>query len=352
MQTVCYHRDQNKSVAGRTWMAENDWLNEKDSALGPASEGVYGGQQSAVRYELRPLTTGEILDRTFFLYRSDFWLYVGLASIASGVSVLASIGRLTYLHFKAIPVTSPNAVFAGAAFSIVGAILYFAVYSVTHAATVSAVSSIYLGERTSMGRAFDSVKGHWLRYCLIALWQSWSAGWIFMLMVAPIAAMAGLGLKNLNWLIALLVFFAIGGLVYGLIAYIRNSLAIPAAVMEDLKVRSAMRRSKQLIAGHKGRIFLLLLLLFALYCVAGALQFPFALLLLHSRSAEHVVEEFISLLVAFLCNSLIGPVASIALCLFYIDERVRKEAFDIEFLMSKTSPGSGGATGDATAELA
>jgi hypothetical protein len=332
-------------------MTGDNWLNESASqgqlAPGPTDAGT-----RPVVHELRPLTTGEILDRTFFLYRSNFWLYVGLASIAAGVSVLASVGRLTYLHFRGIAVTSPNAALAGAGFSIVGALLYFAAYSVTHAATVSAVSSIYLGERTSMGEAFDAVKGHWLRYCLIALWQSWSAGWIFVLMIAPVAGMARLGVKNLNGLIALLVFFALGSLVYGLIAYIRNSLAIPAAVMEDIGVRRAMRRSKQLVAGRKGRIFLLLLLLFVLYCVAGSLQFPFALLLLHSRSAEHIIGQFISLFVAFLCSSLIGPVASIALCLFYIDERVRREAFDIEFLMNKTSMSSGSAAGDATAELA
>jgi hypothetical protein len=333
-------------------MTEHDWLSGSNSGTSPASEEIYGRNQPAVRHELRPLTTGEILDRTFFLYRANFWLYVGLASIASGVNTLAAIGRLAYLHFKAIPVTSPAAVFVGGAFTLAGAILYFAVYSVTHAATVSAVSSIYLGEQTSMGKALDAVKGHWLRYCLIALWQSWSAGWIFALMIVPVGMIAGLGLQNLAWLTALLVFFAFGSLIYGVIAYIRNSLAVPAAVMEDLSVERAMRRSKQLVAGHKGRIFLLLLLLFALYLVAGVLQLPFTLLLLHSRSTEHIVGEFISLFVAFLCSSLIGPVASIALCLFYIDERVRKEAFDIEFLMSKTLPGTDAAPGDATAELA
>jgi hypothetical protein len=337
---------------GELEMAEHDWLNENNSGIQPASGEMYSRTRPEVRHELRPLTTGEVLDRTFFLYRSNFWLYVGISSIAAGVNVLASIGRLAFLHFKGVPVTSSQAVLVGSVFSIVGAILYFAVYSVTHAATVSAVSAIYLGEQTSMGKAFDAVKGHWLRYCLIALWQSWSAGWIFALMIAPVAVMARLGLKNLNWLVALLVFFAICSLVYGLIAYIRNSLAVPASVMENLNVRSAMRRSKQLVAGRKGRIFLLLLLLFALYCVAGTLQFPFALLLLHSRSAEHIVGQFISLLVAFLCSSLIGPVASIALCLFYIDERVRREAFDIEFLMDRNSPGAGPTAADATAELA
>jgi hypothetical protein len=351
-QAVCYHLGQTKLQPGEREMTGDNWLNENTSQDRAASGAGEGETQQIVRHELRPLTTGEILDRTFFLYRSDFWLYVGLASIAAGVNILASIGRLTYLHFKGVAVTSPGAALVGVGFSIVGGILYFAAYCVTHAATVSAVSSIYLGEQTSMGRALDAVKGHWLRYCLIALWQSWSAGWIFVLMIAPIAGMASLGIKNFNGLVALLVFFALGSLVYGVIAYIRNSLAIPAAVMEDLEVPTAMRRSKQLVAGRKVRIFLLLLLLFALYCVAGALQFPFALLLLHSRSAEHIVGQFISLLVAFLCSCLIGPVASIALCLFYIDERVRREAFDIEFLMNKTSMGSGSAAGDATAELA
>ncbi|MEI9979127.1 MAG: hypothetical protein WDN23_09005 [Edaphobacter sp.] len=336
-------------------MAEHDWLNGSDPGAQPAHGQKYAAPVPTVRHELRPLTTGEILDRTFFLYRSNFWLYVGLASIAAGVSVLTSIARIAYLHFKNVPVTSPNAVMVGSAFSVVGALIYFAVYSVTHAATVSAVSSIYLGEPTSMDRAFNAVKGHWVRYCLIALWQTWSAGWIFALLIVPVFTMTALGIKNMTGLIALLVFLAIGGLVYGLIAYIRNSLAVPAAVIEDLPVRRAMRRSKQLVAGGKGRIFLLLLLLFALYFVAGALQMPFALLLLRSRSAEHIIEQFISLFVAFLCSSLIGPVASIALCLFYFDERVRKEAFDIEFLMDKTlgtGAASGGAPGDATAELA
>lgn len=335
-------------------MAEHDWLEGGNPGIQPVSEGVYGGAQPAVRHELRPLTTGEILDRTFFLYKSDFWLYVGLASIAAAVNVLTAIVRLGYLHLRGIPATSPKAVLAGSILSVVGAVVYFAAYSVTHAATVSAVSSIYLGESTSMGKAFGAVKGHWLRYCLIALWQSWSAGWAFILFLLPVVILPMMGMKGLGVVAAsgILVLLSFGGVAYGVIAYIRNSLAIPAAVMEDLDVRRAIRRSKQLVAGRKARIFLLLLLLFALYLVAGVMQMPFALLLLRSRSAEHIIEQFISLLVAFLCSSLIGPVASIALTLFYFDERVRKEAFDIEFLMNKMSPGASAAANDATAEMA
>ncbi len=333
-------------------MAEQDWLNGSTPGALPHSGEAYSRHQPAVRHELRPLTTGEILDRTFFLYRSNFWLYVGLASIAAGVNVLVSIARLTFVHFGRLPVTSPVTAFVGGVFTIVGSILYFAVYSVTHAATVSAVASVYLGQETSMGKALDAVKGHWLRYCLIALWQSWSAGWIFVLLIVPVGVMTALGIKNMPALVIFLVVVAIGSLAYGFIAYIRNSLAVPAAVMENLAVRQAMRRSKQLAEGTKGRIFMLLLLLFALYCVAGALQFPFAVLLLRSRSAEHIVAQVISLFVAFLSSSLIGPVASIGLCLFYFDQRVRKEAFDIEFLMEKSLPEPGPTPGSATVELA
>jgi hypothetical protein len=39
------------------------------------------------------------------------------------------------------------------------------------------------------------------------------------------------------------------------------------------------------------------------------------------------------LVVNFCVTTLVTPVGPIGLCLFYIDERVRKEGFDIEILM-------------------
>ena len=72
-------------------------------------------------------------------------------------------------------------------------------------------------------------------------------------------------------MLAGILFFVgfVGGGVYGVIAYIRNSLAIPAALMEQTGVRASMRRSKTLAAGTKGRIFVVLLVAMALYMVAA-----------------------------------------------------------------------------------
>src|SRR5438445_11789474 len=92
-------------------MAEQDWLGGTDSRIEPMAGAMAGRLQPAVRHELRPLTTGEILDRTFFLYRSNFWLYVGLASIAAGASVLASIGKLAYIRLSTtMQSSSPKAI--------------------------------------------------------------------------------------------------------------------------------------------------------------------------------------------------------------------------------------------------
>ena len=322
-------------------MAEQDWLSGEVSTTGPGSGMGYGpGLMApapapmvpvATKLELRPLSTGEILDRTFFLYRSRFWMFVGIASLAAAFSVLTSVAQTTTLHYSKLGSIAGAGI--GGVMTMVSAVLYLLAYTFTQAATTSALSAIYLGDSTSLKVALKAVRGHWFRYCLIGLWQIWSGMWIFMLLIIPVVALTSLGVKNLGWLIWLLVVTAIGSVVYGMIAYLRNSLAIPASVMEALPVRDAMRRSKTLVAGRKGRILLMFLLLYALYIVAAMFQVPLAMLLTQSKAGVYVAVRTISLVVAFVGNALVAPVGAIALCLFYFDERVRKEGFDIEFLM-------------------
>jgi hypothetical protein len=233
---------------------------------------------------------------------------------------------------------TPRGLIVGYAFAFVTAIAAFAAYSFTHAATTSAVSAVYLGQETSVGIALRSVLRKWFRYPLIALWQSWSMMWIFIILLVPAVSFWEFGLQSLAWLGGILFFLAFLSLIYGIIAYLRNSLAVPASVIENLPVRAAMRRSKVLTPGTKGRIFLLLLLLGALYMVAGMLQIPFAVIALQVRSTAHIAAQAITLLITFLTGALVGPIGAIGLCLFYFDQRVRKEAFDIEFLMDRTAP--------------
>jgi len=131
------------------------------------------------------------------------------------------------------------------------------------------------------------------------------------------------------------VILALAGLslIYGMYAYLRNSLAVAASVFEDLPIRKSMRRSKTLTVKRNFSIFLLLLLVFVLQLVGSGLRIPFMLMALYTHPPLRLVAQGLMVLVTFLTTSAIAPVAAIGLCLFYIDQRVRLEGFDIEALM-------------------
>jgi hypothetical protein len=333
-------------------MADQAWF----TADGSGGEGLVATPppppafSTQSRYELRPLTTGELLDRTFFLYRSNFWLFVGLASIAAAVNVVMQLFKLVFQHFFGVvllgSVSGPSAnagsiarTTAFFALSLVSSVLYFAVYGVTQAATTSAVSAIYLGDATSMKIAFRAVSARWASFFGISLWQIWSAGWIFTLLIIPPLAIFGLGMRSKMAIAGFMSMLALLSLIYGTIAYIRNSFGVPVAVMENLKTRAAMRRSKVLTAGSKGRIFLLFVFIAVLYFVVLAIQSPLLVLVAQTKGPPQLLlGQALGLVIGFFASAALGPVGAIGLCLFYIDQRIRKEGFDIEFLMERSGP--------------
>ncbi len=88
-----------------------------------------------------------------------------------------------------------------------------------------------------------------------------------------------------------------------------------------------------LLTERKGRIFLLGLLVFAMGMIVGIVLSPLTFMAVRAHGAERYILQMVQLSGAFFSRLLVGPVAAIALCLFYFDERVRHEGFDIEFLM-------------------
>jgi hypothetical protein len=305
-----------------------------------------------LHYDLRPLSTGEVLDRTFQIYRSRFALFAGLAVLPAAVSVVTNGLRLVYATHQNTHVQVGAAFYRAQIFtitlSLVSAVISLVLYGITQAATTWAVSAVYLGEAASIRAAYGVAFKNWFRYTLIVLRQVWASVWLpIVLFVAAIAIPGTFGRRagGLQWLIILLFVAAFLSLIYGVWAYIRISLAVPAAVVESLKIRAALRRSAQLMASRKIRVFLLLLLLCALYMVVGVIESPLLILAVRSRGAQAFVTQAINLAVSFVAGTLIGPVGAIGVCLFYFDERVRREGFDIEWMMRKLGPPVAGATG-------
>jgi hypothetical protein len=179
----------------------------------------------------------------------------------------------------------------------------------------------------------------------IALWQGWSAMWLPLLLLVPGFLLV---LPRMPWHApvmggVLLVLGFTGGLAYGVIAFLRNSLAVQAAVVEELKVREAIRRSKVLTRGAKGRNFVVFLIAWCLAVVGSGLEMPLALIvgLGALRGEQHVLAMVGMLLINFVTRTLVTPVVLIGLSLVYFDQRVRQEALDLLLML-------GGAAGMGT----
>jgi hypothetical protein len=302
---------------------------------------------------LRPLSTGEILDRTLALYRRHFWLFVGIGTVPAAAVALSTALRLMFLKsFTQLP--GPTAGNPNAASQAMGAmalmqvaflpalLIIVVVYGVAQAATVRAVQELSMGTLSTAAEAYRAVRSRWLRWTGIALRQIWSAVWPmaagFVLMAIALLLPGGVkahpgafvGLVLLGWLLL------IAGIVLGVLNYLRVALSPAAGVTENLGVNASLRRSRALVSGRKGRIFLALLLVYVLHMVAGGLQLPFILLAGTMHGIQRVLLLAADLLIAFVATALVSPIASIAMTMFYTDERVRREGYDIELLLQRS----------------
>src|SRR5579862_3275315 len=265
--------------------------------------------------DLRPLSLGELLDRTFFLYRRNFLLFTGIAAIPYSLLLAVSLGSVLFdskIAFPQFPPTAapipPAAAFSGMftgimIVSIVGTVAFL--YSA--AASVFAVSEIYLGRSASIIGSLKSASRKFF----------------------PL-----LGVVILTFLIM------IGGFILLIIPAFyfmcRLAVAMAAAVLEEIGPGTAIRRSFELTKGFAGRAFMIYLLYFALaFAVGGALQFPFGILIVVYAKQPAMLTVWMGLMQvsSFFVRVLVAPIGTISMSLYYYDLRVRKEAFDLQLMM-------------------
>jgi hypothetical protein len=303
-----------------------------------------GDHREQPGYMLRPLSLGEILDRSFAVYRANFWLFVGIGSLSAAVQLLVNAILLVIYkgYFPAHPAQVGIHFNLGArqSGSLIGSLPVFLVAAVTQAATVWALSEVYLGRPATIGRSVRAVIPRWLRFVGIAIWQVWSFMWVPMLLVVPaifLLAFSGARFGATGAIAGGVLMFLgiVAGGVYGVFAFIRNSLGVPSAVLEQLNVRAAMRRSKVLTAGAKGRIFVVYLITWCLFLVAGVLEAPLSLLVVYGamRGEKHIAAQIVMLLVNFVAYSAVVPVMMIGLTLVYFDQRVRQDGLDLLLML-------------------
>lgn len=256
--------------------------------------------------ELRPLSLGEILDRTFSLYRRNFLLFIGITAIPQ-IFVLGLHLVQVYLTMGATrgKLVQPGMAAFGA---IVGVIVYLIAYLYVQGGTVYAVSDLYLQRPTSIGAALRRMKGE-------------AANLFGVLMLNGLAIFAGF------------ILLIIPGIYLGC----RLATCVPAALLENIGARDSLSRSYNLTKDFAGRAFVIYLLYFALlYGAFLLLSFPFLMGIALSRKDPAMVMTWMSLsqVGSTIATILVTPIVTIATTMFYYDLRVRKEAFDLQMMMN------------------
>ena len=259
---------------------------------------------SASMPRFEAMTTGVLLDRAFRLYTSNFSLMLGITAAAYvpfylimviiesrvGVNVQAPSGGLSTLLFQIVFMI----LWASIAFPIAGG------------AATYAISERYLGNEVTIGEA--------LRLALSRFWT---------LSIAQITA-------TIRVLFGFLLL-----IVPGILWMLSYTLIVPAVLIEGQNATPSLRRSRDLVKGHRGKVFCVM---FIINLLQGILALGVSMvsgMIFNSDSAGGAVlnSAMNNLLSIFLT-----PLGIVATILLYYDMRIRKEGFDLEMLSRAITP--------------
>ena len=293
---------------------------------------------------LRPLSTSELLDRTFHIYRNHFLLFAGIMAIPQLFVLALQLGNSALI-------ASQFVIVAAIANILILFVNWVAIES-SHAATVVAVSDINLEKPSAIGLAYSVAKRSLLRVIGISFLFIFIPGLVAALVGIVVALLVAIpfgllshggGIDNVTLIRVVSGSVAIGVFVLvplvGLRWWLAWAVAVPVAVVEGSGVRASLRRSKELTKGSKGRIFLICLLILVLTLVVSwVMQFPVIAIAgfrsLRDPGSIGPKLHAIQAACAFLSTALVGPLLTIALTLVYYDQRVRKEGFDLQLMMA------------------
>ena len=246
-------------------------------------------------YELRPLSTGEILDGALVLLRRNFGLLFGVVVVCQGIPTLMDI----YIDLTGGTSANPGLSLLDRVLTLVGGVF-------VTGATVRVVSEAYLGRTPELGEAIGFARD---RFGTI------------------------LGANILSGFLTVLATLAF--IIPGIIVACGYSVSSPAAALESGTSTEALKHSWELTKGSRWKALGLWAvtvgLIMVTYVGAGIVGGLLGKMIGQIDAMLAVLSAAVSLL--------IYPVISCVFTLFYYDLRVRKEGFDIEMLNQQVSGG-------------
>jgi Membrane domain of glycerophosphoryl diester phosphodiesterase len=268
---------------------------------------------------LRPLSLGEILDRTFSLYRRHFLLFIGITGLPHLMILALNLVQVLLVKTPGIVLKPPVGTQLQArgggglmAFGIggllVGIVIYIVAYLFSQGGTIYAVSELYLGRTTTIGASLRRVWGQLANLFGVCVLNGLAVGGAMIFLIIP-----------------------------GIYVGCRLITCVPAALLEDLGARESLERSFQLTKDSAGRAFVIYLLYFVLlYAAILLFMIPFGVAIALAAKDPSMLRLSLGLMQVgqFLAGILVSPFLLIATSVFYYDLRVRKEAFDLQLMMN------------------
>ena len=306
-------------------------------------------------FDLRPLSLGELLDRSFSLYRRNFWLFVGIMALPSLIAL--GLGVVVAL-FNPQPV-NPESLAAGETqpAEILGAvvwfgaamvgmlIVYFVAYAVALGATTVAVSELYLGRPITIRTAYAPLRGRVGRLALLLVLLGVRMFGLLFLGFLSVGVAVALGTVTSP---ILGVLFVLGGMAGTLALWVwvvlRYAVSVPAAVLEDETATAAIQRSIDLTRGSLGRVFVLLLFTMIItYAVLAIFQGPFlvAAVMAGPESSGGFWFNLLGTISGSIGGAFTAPLMIVAFAVLYYDLRVRREGLDLQLMMANLDAGTG-----------
>jgi hypothetical protein len=312
------------------------------------------------RVDLRPLTTSELIDRSFALYKAHFAGFLLLALLCQSAPLLQQIILTT---FKINPWQMENwdspetASWRMAAVLVIGFVTLLIVFCFDVVITFY-IADAYLGKIPSVKASLRKFKKcvlgaiwtcivNWILVGATAIFPCLAAGAIYIYgQLYPPHSLGPLALMGLASVLLILASIA-----PALVVFMRLMVTIPSLALEGLSGWKAVKRSSALVRFDPGlgilywgemRLSFLLLPLFIIELLILSLtSLPLTLhqlseIMRHGAGGQIAPPSdsvmIISQILTFLAGSLILPLYTIAITLFYYDIRIRREGFDLEFM--------------------
>ena len=298
--------------------------------------------------QLRPMTLGEILDRTFLIYRTRFGVFIAIATMQGLLWTMMSLGSRVW--FLKHPLLGPKFALSMSLPFLLWSVLLSMVSGVINLffrpAFLQTTNLWLRSSAPSIGESLKATTAYFKRAIALNFFEiavvHLVPGSFFILgamaILRSFGARSGYNPAGFYTSFAVFCLLAIAVCAFFVLG-ISLSLTFPSLLFENLSWFDAVKRSLNLVRGSRWRIFcaysgLAVAARAGTWTAQWVAFFLFQALPISRGTLLHLPfyqygYAFSSAVVVIL----IGPIYPIALTLIYYDQRIRREGFDIEWSM-------------------